>query len=63
MYENVPFAFRVRLPFIGPLESCAVRGFPSGSVSLERTLVVTPSFNVFIVPPFTTLIVSGLPVG
>ena len=37
--------------------------FPSGSVSLARTLVVIPSFNVFAVPPLTTLITSGFPVG
>ena len=37
--------------------------FPSGSVSLARTLVVIPSFNIFAVPPLTTLITSGFPVG
>ena len=37
--------------------------FPSGSVSLARTLVVIPSFKIFAVPPLTTLIMSGFPVG
>ena len=54
---------RVKIPFKGSLALIAVKGFASGSVSFARTLVVIPSFNVFIVPPFTTLIESGLPVG
>ena len=56
-------ALRDNVPLTGGVTSTAVIAFPSGSTSLFKTEVLTPSFSVEMAFPLTTLISSGLVVG